>query len=64
LAVIENKIMKSMNRGMGRSSILDTISRDAGIYFALITISHFLIFVYLVAGVRFSVPVSKDHLQD
>ena len=58
LTVIQNKIMKSRNRGIARSSILDTVSRDAGIYFALITMFHFLILiVYLAAGVRSSVLV-------
>jgi len=51
LAVIQNQIMKSRNRGVNRSSILHTVSRDAGIYFALITIAHLLILVmYLAAG--------------
>ena len=50
--------MKSMNRGMSRSSILDTVSRDAGIYFGLITASHFLVLVMsLTTRVRFSVLV-------
>jgi len=55
LAIIQNQIMKSMNRGTSRSNILDTVSRDAGIYFALITVSHFLVLVmYLTARVKFS----------
>ena len=50
--------MKSISRGIARSSILDTISRDAGIYFGLITVSHFLgLVMYLAARVRFSALV-------
>jgi len=53
--------MRSMNRGIGRSSILGAISRDAGIYFALITVSHFLVLImYFAARVRFSVPVFES----
>ena len=58
LAVIQNRVMKSISRGIARSSILDTISRDAGIYFGLITVSHFLgLVMYLAARVRFSALV-------
>jgi len=52
--------MKSMHRGMNRSRILDAVSRDAGIYFALITTSHLLTVVMNVAArVGFSLSASE-----
>jgi len=60
LVAVQTKIMKSMHRGMNGLSILDTINRDTGIYFALIATSHFVIVImYIVARVRFFVPVSE-----
>lgn len=41
-------------------SILDTISRDAEVYFGIITTTHLSIVVmYAAARVRFFVPVPK-----
>ena len=38
------------HRGVGRSSFLNAISKDAMLYFALITTSHFLIVVAYVSS--------------
>ena len=48
---------------MNGSSILDTVTRDAEIYFVVITTSHFLaVVMYITARVRFSMPVFEfDH---
>lgn len=60
LVIIQTQMMKSVHRGMNRSKILDTVSRDAGIYFALITTSHLLTVVMNIAArVEFSLPVSE-----
>jgi len=43
---------------MNGSRILDTVTRDAEIYFVVISTSHFLIVVmFIAARVRFSEPV-------
>ena len=45
---------------MNGSSILDTVSRDAGIYFACITTSHFLsVVMYFTTRVKFFVLVPE-----
>lgn len=40
--IVQTRLIKSMNRGVDVPSILDTINRDSGIYFALISSSHTL----------------------
>jgi len=58
--IVEAQLMKSMRPGMNRSRILDIVSRDAGIYFALITTSHLLaVVMHIAVKVGFSLPVSK-----
>ena len=60
LVAVQTQIMKSMHRGMNGSSILDTINRDTGTYFALIATSHFVIVImYTVTRVRSFVLVSE-----
>ena len=53
LVTVQTQLVKSLHCGVGVPSILDTISRDAGIYFAVIASSHFLVVVlYSAARVR------------
>ena len=55
---MQTNIIKSTYRGMNGPRILDTVSRDAEIYFAVIATSHFLaVVMYITTRVRFSVPV-------
>jgi hypothetical protein len=55
---MQTKIMKATYRGMNKPMILDTVSRDAEIYFAVIATSHLLtVIMYGATRVRFSVPV-------
>lgn len=61
--LIQTKVMNSMYRGINRSSILNTVSRDAGLYFALITSSHFLTVIMCIAtSVGFFLPVSEFYV--
>jgi len=51
---------KSQRGGAGAPSILDTINRDAKIYFGIITTNHVLIVVmYASARVGFTAPASE-----
>lgn len=57
-ALIQTQLIASVRQGTGASDILDTVTRDAVLYFILISTSHFLILIMLaVARVRFFVPV-------
>jgi hypothetical protein len=59
IVLVQAQTIKSRHQGNG-SRILDTVTRDAEIYFAVITTSHLLIVVMiLTARVRFSVPVPE-----
>ena len=54
LVIIPVQVLKSMHLGANVHKILDTIRRDMGIYFMVITTSHLLIVViYVTARVRF-----------
>jgi hypothetical protein len=58
--MVQAQIFKSRYRGIGMPSILDTVSRDAEIYFAIITSIHFWIVVfYAAARVGFFAPVPE-----
>jgi len=60
--MVQAQIFKSGQRWIGVPSILDTVSRDAQIYFALITSTHLLIvlmFAVTRPGVRF-LPVAGN----
>ncbi|KAF9792646.1 hypothetical protein BJ322DRAFT_63556 [Thelephora terrestris] len=50
LVVVQTRLIKSRYRGMGRPNLLNTFSRDAEIYFGVITTSHFLIVVVFAAA--------------
>lgn len=50
LVVVQTRFLKSMHRGVNVPSIIDTVSRDAEIYFAVITTTHFLIVVMYAAA--------------
>lgn len=60
LVVVQARRIRSGYGGMNGSTILDKISRDATIYFAVIATSHLIIIVLpLAARVRLPIPVSK-----
>ena len=59
--IVQTRLIKSrhIHQGMNTPKILQTVSRDAKIYFAIITTSHFLIVIMnTTTGVRLfaSVP--------
>ncbi|KAF9647299.1 hypothetical protein BDM02DRAFT_2718881 [Thelephora ganbajun] len=59
LVVVETQLIRSRHRAISGPNILDTVSRDAEIYFAVISTSHFLIVImFAVArpGIR-SIPI-------
>lgn len=59
LVLVQVHLIKSRYRGMGGPKILDTISRDAEIYFAVITTSHILsVIMHFAVMVRFFAPMS------
>lgn len=52
--IVQVRLIKSIHPGMGVSSILNTISKDAKIFFAVIASSHILVVImYSVARVGF-----------
>lgn len=54
LIIVRAQTTKSMYRGMKGPNILDTVSKDAWIYFAVISTYHCLtVIMYLAARVRF-----------
>ena len=54
------QLIKSKHQGMNKPRILDRISRDAEMYFAIITMCHFLTAVtYFTVKVGFFTPVSE-----
>ena len=54
LIVVQTRLMRSLYRGVGVPSILDTINRDAGLYFAVIASSHFIVVIlYSMGRVRY-----------
>jgi hypothetical protein len=60
LVIGQAQLIKSKHRGMGGPSILDTVSRDAGIYFAVVASSHLVIVVmFFAARVGLFAPVLK-----
>lgn len=50
LVVVQTRLIKSMHRGVKVPSIIDTVSRDAEMYFAVITTTHLLIVVMYAAA--------------
>ena len=53
IIVAQRQLMRSLHRGVNVPSILNTVSRDAGVYFAVIASSHFAVVVlYSVGRVR------------
>lgn len=53
LVIIQLLYAKSSHRGVRVPSILETVGRDAGVYFAVIASSHLLVLVFFaVARVR------------
>jgi len=58
--MVQAQIFKKSYRGIGVPNILDTINRDAEIYFATITMNHLLIVImYSAARVGFLAPVPE-----
>jgi len=56
--LVQTRIIASTHQGIKTPNVLGTITRDAEIYFAVISTSHFLIAVmFAVARVRFFTPV-------
>lgn len=56
LIIVQAQIIKSRNRRMKVSSVLNTVTRDAEIYFAVISSSHLtVIIMYSTTKVGFSV---------
>jgi len=45
LVIVQAQIIKLRNRGMKVSGVLDTVTRDAEIYFAVISSSHLLVII-------------------
>ena len=61
LVIIQMQYMRVTHRGVNISSILNVVSRDAGIYFSIIASSHFLVVVlYSVARVGFFTGAGPD----
>lgn len=55
--IVQTQILKLRNRGMKVSSILSTVTRDAVIFFVVISSSHVLVVImYSTAGVGFFSP--------
>ena len=51
--IVQVRLVKSINPGVDVPSILNTVSRDAGVYFAVISTSHALtLIMYSVSGAR------------
>ena len=56
--IAQARLIKSMHPGVNVPSILNTVSRDAEIYFAVISSSHLLtVIMYFAARVRFFAQV-------
>ena len=56
--VVQARFLKSLDRGLNVSTIIDTISRDAVIFFVLISTSHVLnVILTSTARVRFFSPM-------
>lgn len=61
--MVQAQIFKMRHRGIGVPNILDTINRDAEIYFASITTNHLLIVImYAAARVGFLASVLEFNL--
>ena len=53
--IVQVRLIKLIHPGVDVPSILNTVSRDAGVYFAVISASHTMTLItYAVARVRFS----------
>lgn len=48
--IVQTQILKSRSHGMMVLSILDTVTRDAVIYFAVISSTHFLVVIMYYAA--------------
>ena len=58
LVIVQVQIIKSRNRGMKVSGVLTRVTRDAEIYFAVISSSHLLVIImYSTTKVGFFSPV-------
>ena len=58
LVIAQMQYMKATHRGIKLPSVLNAVSRDTGVYFAIIASSHFLVVVmYSVARVGLFVRV-------
>lgn len=56
--VVQKRLITSTHQGLNVPNILNTVTRDAEVYFAMISTSHLLIVVmFSVARVGFVVPV-------
>jgi hypothetical protein len=58
LVMVQAQLIKSMYRGVNAPSILDAVSREAEIYFAIISSSHLsVVIIFFVARVGLFAPV-------